>query len=189
MEPAQQSPASDAPAAIRASFAAKFLATGFYSGYVPVASGTAGTLVGILIYLIPGVERTGILITLIVCGFFAGVFASASVAAAVGHRLSASAKKAKELFQPGAHQTPDPSIVVIDEIVGVWISLLFLPKSVWVIIAAFALFRAFDIWKPPPARQLERIPNGWGIMLDDLVAGVYADVYCHGILLLFPRIA
>jgi phosphatidylglycerophosphatase A len=188
MEPAQQLPTNDSPGMAKVPFVAKFLATGFYSGYVPFASGTAGSLVGILIYLIPGVERGDILSALIVLGFLAGVFASAKVAAAVGNRLTTSAKMTKDLLQGGNHETPDPSIVVIDEIVGMWISLLFLPKSMWVIVAAFVLFRIFDIVKPPPARQLERIPNGWGIMLDDVLAGVYANICCRGILFLFPHL-
>ena len=70
----------------------------------------------------------------------------------------------------------DPSIVVIDEIVGMWITLLFLPKSFMISLIAFILFRAHDIVKIPPARQLESLRNGFGIMLDDVVAGAYANL-------------
>jgi phosphatidylglycerophosphatase A len=87
------------------------------------------------------------------------------------------------MFQGGAHATADPSIVVIDEIVGVWIALWMLPYSFVVIALAFVAFRAFDIVKPPPARQLERIPNGWGIMLDDVAAGLYANLAVRAVLL------
>jgi phosphatidylglycerophosphatase A len=159
------------------------VATGLFSGYIPWASGTFGTIVGIAFYLLPGVSSPLWLGLLIVGGFFVGVRTSASVARHTGHQLSASAAKAKELFQNGAHETADPSIVVIDEIVGVWIALWMLPYSPVVIALAFVAFRAFDIVKPPPARQLERIPDGWGIMLDDVAAGVYANLAVRAILL------
>jgi len=157
-------------------FFTNLIATGFFSGYIPWASGTFGTLVGILIYCLPGVEDTPILLTLTVVGFFAGVVTSGKVAAIVGNRLTATAALAKATFQPGEHEAADPSIVVIDEIVGVWITLLFVPKSVVAILLAFVSFRAFDILKPPPARQVERVPRGWGIMLDDVIAGIYANI-------------
>lgn len=156
-------------------FLSRFIATGFFSGYAPWASGTFGTVVGIIIYLIPGVEKNPVVLgSLIVIGFFVGVYTSNQVVQVEGHRLTRSAELAKGLFQKGEHKTPDPSIVVIDEIVGIWITLLFLPKTWLAILIAFFAFRGFDIVKLPPARQLEKIPNGWGIMLDDVIAGVYA---------------
>jgi phosphatidylglycerophosphatase A len=164
----------------RAPFLATFLATGFYSGYIPWMSGTFGTLVGLLLYLIPGFEHPVLLSLLILVTLFAGVAVSARVASSVGHRLTRSAEIAKQKFQPGEHETADPSIIVIDEIVGMWIALLFLPKTVPVMIIAFFAFRVFDIVKPQPARSLERIPNGWGIMLDDVVAGAYANIATWG---------
>jgi phosphatidylglycerophosphatase A len=154
----------------------QLVATGLYSGYIPWASGTFGTLVGVLFYLIPGIEHPPVLGMMVIAGFFIGVWSSSRVAAIVGHQLTQSAEKAKQLFQQGEHRTADPSIVVIDEIVGIWIALLFVPKTVPAVILAFVAFRAFDIIKPQPARALERIPNGWGIMLDDVVAGVYANI-------------
>ena len=157
-------------------FFTNLIATGFFSGYIPWASGTFGTLVGILIYLLPGAEYPPVLMAMVVTGFFAGVVTSGKVASIVGHRLTRSAEITKATFQPGSHETADPSIVVIDEIVGIWITLLFAPKSVLTLILAFFSFRAFDIIKPPPARQLERVPHGWGIMLDDVVAGVYGSI-------------
>lgn len=160
-------------------FFTKLIATGLFSGYVPWASGTFGTLMGILIYLLPGTENPVVLLTMIIVGLLAGVSVSGRVANIVGHKLTPSAERAKATFQPGEHETADPSIVVIDEFVGIWISMLFLPKNAVVITIAFIAFRVFDIIKPPPARQLERIPNGWGIMLDDVVAGVYANVATH----------
>lgn len=157
-------------------FFTNLIATGLFAGYIPWASGTFGTFMGILIYLLPGAEHLPVLIVMIVAGFFVGAATSSRVADIVGHRLSKSAELAKATFQPGNHNTADPSIVVIDEIVGTWITLVFLPKTVFVIVVAFFAFRVFDIVKPPPARQLEQLPDGWGIMLDDVVAGIYANV-------------
>ncbi len=69
----------------------------------------------------------------------------------------------------------DPQIVVVDEVLGQWISLAGARTLNWKsYLAAFALFRLFDIWKPPPVRQLEALPGGLGINLDDVMAGVYA---------------
>jgi phosphatidylglycerophosphatase A len=69
----------------------------------------------------------------------------------------------------------DPQFVVVDEVIGQWIALAGASSLNWKsFLAAFALFRLFDIWKPPPVRQLESLPGGWGINLDDVMAGVYA---------------
>jgi phosphatidylglycerophosphatase A len=157
-------------------FLPRIIATGLFSGYIPWSSGTFGTLVGILFYLIPGAESSPVLAAMSTIGFFVGVWASARVAEVVGHQLTRTAELTKQMFQQGSHATADPSIVVIDEIVGIWITLLFLPKTVPVIIIGFLAFRAFDILKPQPARMLERIPHGWGIMLDDVAAAIYANI-------------
>jgi phosphatidylglycerophosphatase A len=69
----------------------------------------------------------------------------------------------------------DPSIVVVDEVIGQWIALAGVHTFNWKsYLGAFALFRLFDIWKPPPVRQLEALPEGVGINADDVMAGVYA---------------
>jgi phosphatidylglycerophosphatase A len=78
---------------------------------------------------------------------------------------------------------PDPSIVVIDEVVGMWISLLAIPMGISAAILAFLFFRTFDILKPFPARQMEHLPGGWGIMMDDVVAGIYANIATRLLLL------
>lgn len=160
----------------RIPFLPRLIATGLWSGYIPWTSGTFGTLVGLLFYCIPGAESPLALGIMVVVGFFVGVWSSAQVAAVVGHQLTRSAELSKQLFQQGEHATADPSIVVIDEIVGIWITLLFLPKTIPVMIIGFLAFRVFDILKPQPARSLEKLPNGWGIMLDDVIAGVYANI-------------
>jgi phosphatidylglycerophosphatase A len=78
--------------------------------------------------------------------------------------------------------------MVIDEIVGMWISLLWMPKTVIAVAVAFILFRVMDVLKPEPARTVEKLPGGWGIMLDDVVAGLYANIAAHAFLFLTRQI-
>jgi phosphatidylglycerophosphatase A len=146
----------------------RLIATGLFSGYSPAAPGTAGSLVGLGIYFIPGFESPALLSCAIVVMFFLGVFTSARMEQELGE---------------------DPPVVVIDEVVGMWISLLFLPKGIWIAGVSFLLFRAFDIVKPPPARNLEALRNGWGIMLDDVAAAVYANAAARVALLLLPALS
>jgi phosphatidylglycerophosphatase A len=68
----------------------------------------------------------------------------------------------------------DPKECTIDEIIGMWITLLFLPKKIWWLALAFVIWRILDIVKPFPARMLENIKGGWGIILDDVAAGIYS---------------
>lgn len=70
----------------------------------------------------------------------------------------------------------DNGKIVIDEFWGYMIAVMFLPKTIWVIIAAFVLFRIFDIFKPEPVNVLQKLPAGWGVMVDDLMAGLYANI-------------
>ena len=148
----------------RVPFIVRFLATGFFSGYSPVASGTAGSLVALALYAIPWVRASGTLPIATAAAVVVGVYVSGIMERRYGE---------------------DPSIVVIDEIAGMWISLLFITPSIAAAMLAFLLFRLFDIFKPPPARQLERLHGGWGIMLDDVAAGVYANVAVRIILIAF----
>ena len=80
------------------------------------------------------------------------------------------------------YNTKDPGLVNWDEFLGQWIALYTLPHILWVYIAGFFLFRLFDIWKPVPVRTAERLPGGTGIMTDDVVAGVYANLVLQLIL-------
>jgi phosphatidylglycerophosphatase A len=147
------------------SFLTRFIATGAFSGYSPIASGTAGSLVGLLIYCVPGIEAFVILGPVIVISFIAGVITSSKMEHVFGK---------------------DPSIVVIDEVVGMWISLLFIPKTILLAFLCFFWFRIYDIIKPPPARQIDATTGGLGIMLDDVVAAIYANVTVQVIGLIFP---
>ena len=73
----------------------------------------------------------------------------------------------------------DPGFVVIDEVAGQLIALIAIPARWQYVLASFILFRGFDILKPPPLRKIEKLPGGWGIMLDDVGAGLYALVLLH----------
>jgi phosphatidylglycerophosphatase A len=127
-------------------------ATFFYTGFFPFASATFATFVFLVVYaLVPGGDWlatwTIFLPTLI---------------------LSVPASTALEK----AHGK-DPHCVVIDEIVGIQIALLGATPTLAGIVAAFVLFRIFDVWKPFPIYRLQSLPGGWGIVADDVLAGVY----------------
>lgn len=104
----------------------------------------------------------------------------------VGLMLAASAGCV--ILGPWAAQTfgkKDPRQMVLDEVAGICVANLFLPFKVgvhsqaFVLLAAFVAFRIFDVLKPPPCRRLEKLPDGWGILVDDLMAGVYANLSCQ----------
>ncbi len=134
----------------------KFIATLGPFGYSPVAPGTAGSAVSCLIYIVfrPDVQALSISILF---GFIAGVLASDRTERLLNEK--------------------DSSHIVVDEFTGYLVSVFLIPFSIPNAILAFFLFRAFDIIKPTPIRQLERrIPGGLGIMIDDILAGVYANL-------------
>ena len=135
----------------------KFLASGFYTGYFPVAPGTIGSLVGILAcFLLQDVPFTTYAIVVILT-LIAGIY------------ISGEAEK--------IYQTKDSSHIVIDEIAGIFFTFIYLPKGISFLLAGFAVFRFFDILKPFPIRSIdEKIKGGWGIMFDDVLAGIYANI-------------
>jgi len=171
------------------SFFERLIATGIYAGYAPWAPGTMGSLVGLLIYFVPGLENPLPFLSIIVLTFFAGTFVAARVAAVEGNKLTATSAALKSMMRTDLSTKSDPSVVVIDEIVGMWVALFLLPKTIGVAVVSFLVFRLFDIVKPFPARNLERIPGGWGIMLDDVIAGVYTNIVCRGCVALIPSLA
>ncbi len=137
-----------------------FITTGFYSGFSPFAPGTMGAIVATLMWL--GADCLLGYVPLQIATLIAIVlFTFVSVPSIC--RLE------KEWGE-------DPSRVVVDEMVGVWIALLAVPDGgSWLYaLGAFALFRLFDIWKPLGVRRMESVRGGWGVMLDDILAGVYA---------------
>jgi len=90
---------------------------------------------------------------------------AALIVAAIAVGIPAASRVAR------ASRTEDPQFVVIDEVAGQWITLLFAPVTWKTLVVGFILFRGFDIVKPPPVRQLERLPEGTGIVADDVAAG------------------
>lgn len=87
-------------------------------------------------------------------------------------------------WSQGFYGRKDPGPCVLDEAAGICLTLLYLPRwngwrEVWILLGAFVAFRVFDVTKPPPARQLEKLPGGWGILVDDLAAAVYANLVCQ----------
>ena len=139
-----------------------FLATGFGSGRCPVGPGTAGSLLGIgywwLLMQLP--------VWLHWVAFVIGVLVAVW-----------SAGEAAELLRE-----PDPTCVVIDEIAALPLALVGLSVAVWPVALGFVWFRVFDIWKPPPVRQAQAFSGGLGIVLDDLLAALYACATTHLVL-------
>ncbi len=139
--------------------------TGFGTGYFPVASGTVGTLVGIPLYLV--LHQ----VTFVTCGRAAGLALYLTVTAVLFMAGVAAANRLEKRFS-----RKDPSQVVADEVVGYLVAACAIDPSVAAVSLTFLLFRIFDIIKPFPARRSERLPGGWGIMVDDLWAGLYANL-------------
>jgi phosphatidylglycerophosphatase A len=146
-------------------------------GYLPVAPGTWGSLLAVGLYLLAraslfplGTDRTALVGPY---GFLAGEFVLIAVVTFVGIWAASRTERVLKIKDPGK--------VVIDEVAGQLIALLPLGlfiRASWAVmlVAAFLLFRFFDIVKPYPARRMESLKGGWGIMADDLVAGVYAAI-------------
>ena len=149
---------------MKLNFFEKLLGSGFYTGYIPFISGTFGSLAALIIYYIPGFENPLILIPAIIIFTFYGIY--------VGNKFESVYGK-------------DPSECTIDEFVGMWISLLFLPKILLISLFTFLLWRILDIIKPFPARNFEKLEGGLGIMLDDITSGIYSLIIVHIILLIF----
>jgi phosphatidylglycerophosphatase A len=144
-----------------------FISTVGYAGYFPFAPGTIGSAVGLLFYaLVVWVGSPLFEVTLIGALFAVGVW-SGTVA---------------EQYFGGI----DPGPVVIDEVVGMLITLLFLTVSWSGALAGFLLFRVLDVVKPWPSARLERLPGGLGVMADDAMAAVYAAISLRALLWLTP---
>ncbi len=144
----------------------KIIGSGFFTGYIPVASGTFGSLVALLIYFIPGFEQAVIIIPVTIITFVIGLYISDKFEKVYGD---------------------DPAQCTIDEIVGTWIALLFLPKTIGIALTSFFIWRILDIIKPPPAKQSENLKGGWGIMMDDVISGFYTLVIMHIFILIIGK--
>ena len=135
---------------------AEILATVFYLGRIPGAPGTWGSIAAVLVWLILPEQMLSVFIFSGILIFLAviGIWVSQLVESASG--------------------TTDPSEIIIDEWVGQWIALLALPQTWISAVIALVFFRIFDIAKPWPINNLQKLPGGWGIMVDDIVAGIFA---------------
>jgi len=138
-------------------------------GYAPIAPGTVGAAAGVVLFW---VVRSS--------GSMALEWWVLAVVTAVG---VAAATLAESVFA-----RRDPGLIVVDEVSGMLVTLAAVPVGPVGVVAGFFLFRLFDIVKPYPARQSERLPRGWGVMADDLIAGAYAQVVLRLLLLVAPRI-
>ena len=138
----------------------RFAATFFYLGKLPFAPGTWGSLGALLLWLLLPISFS-IHLSVIVFLFVLGVYSSNKMAKYMDDH--------------------DPSEVVIDEAVGMGISLFMLPHSFGLYLLAFVLFRIFDVLKPSFIYRVQDLPGGWGIMLDDVLAGLFTLAIVHGI--------
>ena len=130
----------------------KMIGSGFFSGYIPFAPGTFGSIVALAIYLIPTFQNIYVILSFIIIAFFIGI--------PIGNYFESLYGK-------------DPKQFTFDEFVGTWIAFLLLPQSIELIVITFIVWRLFDIYKPFPANRAESLKGGLGIMLDDVVSGLY----------------
>ena len=146
---------------------AVLIATVVYCGYAPIAPGTFGSAAGLFVYLIVWATRsTGVEVALLVFTFLIGIW---------------SASEAERHFGG-----VDPGPVVIDEVLGMLVTLAFIPVGWTAEHTGFVRFRIFDVIKPFPADRFERLHGGLGIMADDAMAGVYANLSLRLVIWLLP---
>lgn len=145
----------------------KLIGSGLFTGYMPVAPGTFASLAALIVYLIPGFDTPSILILLITLSILVGIPV---------------ADKFESIYGK------DPKQCAIDEFAGMWITLLLMPKKIWWLALAFLIWRFMDIVKPFPIRKLEKVKGGWGIMLDDILAGVYSFIAIQLIIYFFNMV-
>ncbi len=145
-------------------FIETIVTTGLGTGFAPIAPATAASaLACVVLWFLPGARSwPGLLF--VFPFFFVGVWLAGRGEQRYGH---------------------DGKPIVIDELLGQWITLFFASSSLSTFIAAFLLFRLFDVWKPFVIRQSQKLPRGWGVMVDDVLAGVLALI-CSRLLTLTP---
>ena len=134
----------------------RVFATFFYLGYSPIAPGTAGTIGGVILFYFLSNFSLYIYISFLVGFIILSVWVSAKASCIFGET--------------------DPKQVVVDEVCGYLVTMFLISPSLKNIILGFFLFRLLDIIKPPPVRSSERLPGGFGIVSDDVVAGIYANI-------------
>lgn len=146
---------------------AVFIATVGYCGYFPIAPGTVGSAAGLVFYLLVWWTQSPFVEVALIVGLFAaGVWAGTTT----------------ERYFGGI----DPGPIVLDEVVGMLITLAFIPVGITGALIGFVLFRIFDVIKPYPAGRLEALHGGLGVMADDAMAAIYANIVLRIILYLRP---
>ncbi len=144
--------------------AAKILSTCFGIGFFPGAPGTATSVVAVIAYVyIPALHSIPVLLSLVLIALVLGIWAGRIMEEEYGD---------------------DPSIVTIDELAGQWLALAALPAGLVPVLLSLFFFRLFDIAKPGPVDAAQRLPGGWGIMADDLLAGVFSNLSVRVVLAL-----
>ena len=139
----------------------QFASSFFYLGKLPFAPGSWGSLGALILWIFLPLSHA-LQLTIIIILFSVGVISSKKIAEAMNDQ--------------------DPSEVVIDEATGMGIALFMLPHSIVIYSLAFILFRIFDIFKPSFIDRIQILPGGWGIMLDDVLAGIFTWLICQGLL-------
>jgi phosphatidylglycerophosphatase A len=139
----------------------RIVATFGFVGYIPFAPGTWGTAAGLVVWFLIPWHAFWLNLGLVTFFFFLGIFASEYIEQRIGEI--------------------DPPYVVIDEVVGIWLAMTLIapiqyPENLGLIVLAFLIFRFFDITKIKPIRQLELIGGGFGIMADDILAGIFTGI-------------
>ena len=144
-----------------------FIATCGYLGYVPVASGTFGSAAGLVVfYAVRSTESAAVELASIIVLFAVGIWSATVTERHLG--------------------AVDPAPVVVDEVVGMLITLAFLPVSVGGALVGFFIFRALDVLKPWPSGRFERLPSGLGVMADDGMAALYGNLAMRGLMAVAP---
>ncbi len=147
-----------------------FLATFLGIGFIPFAPGTFGSLTAMAIYiLLP-----------------AGIFSGSSLPYYLAALLLFCYSSVVICTKAEKHLGHDASVIVIDEVCGYFVAVILLPKTVMIALGAFVLFRIFDIWKPFPISRSQDLKQGWGIVTDDLLAGLAANLLLHVAVRFFP---
>jgi phosphatidylglycerophosphatase A len=147
---------------------ALWIATFFGVGHLPIAPGTWASFVTAAMAYIVCPRSPFVLPVSALLVYLVGIPAATAAERAYGKK--------------------DPGACVIDEVAGQLVALSWLPRSLWLYVAAFFVFRLFDIVKPFPVRQSERLPNGLGIMTDDMLAGLYSALVLQAATHLWPRL-
>ncbi len=135
----------------------KIISTLFYIGYFPIAPGTVGTLAALILYLLLPASVIDL-----PCFWLFPILLTIPVVTIVSEA------------EKGMNR--DDKRIVLDEFIGYFYAIIFLPKSIIIGVIAFLLFRFFDIYKPPPINDLQKWPSGWGVVADDVMAGIYANL-------------